>query len=153
MSGSVVRWAVPGDAEALVGLRAAMFDAMGQDPIGEAWRTAARAWFAERLAGPDLLIAVADVPGRGPVSSAMAVVERRAPSPSNPSGLAAHLSQVSTLPGHRRHGHARACLLALLAELDRREVRRTDLFATGDGEALYLDVGFRPSPYPALRRP
>ncbi|GAA2748646.1 hypothetical protein GCM10009869_01230 [Amnibacterium kyonggiense] len=83
----------------------------------------------------------------------MAVLEHRAPSPTNPAGLAAHLSQVSTLPGHRRRGHARACLSALLAELDRRGVGRTDLFATADGEALYLDLGFRASPYPALRRP
>ena len=44
-------------------------------------------------------------------------------------------------------------MTALLTALDERGVARTDLFASADGEGLYLDLGFRPSPYPALRRP
>jgi ribosomal protein S18 acetylase RimI-like enzyme len=148
-----VRIAVPADAEALVVLRAAMFDAMGQDTVGPQWRSGALAWFRERLEGDDVVVVVADPPGFGPVASAMAVLEHRAPSPTNPFGLAAHLSQVSTLPEHRRRGHARACVTALLTALDERGVARTDLFASADGEGLYLDLGFRPSPYPALRRP
>ncbi|MBW4041595.1 MAG: GNAT family N-acetyltransferase [Acidobacteria bacterium] len=147
-----VRFAVPADAAALVLLRAAMFAAMGQEVDDPAWRAAARAWFEVQLAGDGVLVAVVDLPGFGPVSSAMAVLERRAPSPTNPDGLAAHLSQVSTLREHRRRGHAGACVTALLAALDARGIVRTDLFATADGEALYLEQGFRPSPYPALRR-
>jgi ribosomal protein S18 acetylase RimI-like enzyme len=150
-----VRLADERDASALVVLRAAMFAAMGQD-VGapEApWRAAAEHWFTEVLPTGQVLVAVADVPGAGPVASAMAVLEQRAPSPTNPAGRAAHLSQVSTLPDHRRRGHARACLEALLGELDARGVLRTDLFATGEGEALYRSLGFRASPYPALRRP
>lgn len=150
---AAVRFATPSDVDALVELRAAMFDAMGQDTIGLQWRTAARAWFQERLPGADLLVTVAEPLGFGPVSCAMAVVEHRAPSPTNATGLAAHLSSVSTLPEHRRRGYARACVTALLAALDGRGVNRTDLFASEDGEALYLDLGFRASPYPALRRP
>jgi ribosomal protein S18 acetylase RimI-like enzyme len=152
MNGTV-RFATREDADALVRLRAAMFDAMGQDTAGEPWRRSAREWFAEHLRGSDVLVAVVDEHGSGPVACAMAVLERRAPSPTNPAGLAAHVSQVSTLPERRRRGYARACLTALLAALDDRGVRRTDLFATSDGEALYRGLGFRASPYPALRRP
>ena len=150
-----VRFATPADAGALVRLRAAMFTAMGQEDAGPGapWRAAAERWFAEVLPTGQVLVAVSDVPGAGPVASAMAVLEQRAPSPTNPAGRAAHLSQVSTLPEHRRQGRARACLEALLGELDVRGVARTDLFATGDGEALYRSLGFRTSPYPALRRP
>jgi ribosomal protein S18 acetylase RimI-like enzyme len=148
-----VRFATPGDAAALVSLRAAMFAAMGQDVADPGWRAAAEGWFATRLRGDDVLVAVVDEPGAGPVACAMAVLEQRAPAPTNPAGLAAHLSQVSTLPAHRRQGYARRCLELLLAALDERGVRRTDLFATGDGAALYASLGFRTSPYPALRRP
>lgn len=149
------RLARPDDAAALVALRAAMFTAMGQDVGADdaPWRTAARRWFAERLGGPEVLVAVVEADGAGPVSCAMAVLESRAPSPSNPAGRSAHLSQVSTLPAHRGRGMARACLVALLEALDERGVQRTDLFATGDGERLYRSLGFRSSPYPALRRP
>ena len=151
----VVRLAVEADAPALVLLRGAMFTAMGQDVGGPdaPWRVAAERWFAEQLPAERVLVAVAEAPGAGVVASAMAVLERRAPSPTNPVGIAAHVSQVSTLPAHRRQGHARACLQALLAELDARGAARTDLFATGEGEALHRSLGFRTSPYPALRRP
>jgi ribosomal protein S18 acetylase RimI-like enzyme len=150
-----IRLATAADAGALVRLRAAMFNAMGQETGGRhaPWRAASERWFAEVLPTGQVLVAVADVPGAGPVASAMAVLEQRAPSPTNPAGRAAHLSQVSTLPEHRRRGHARACLEALLRELDARDVLRTDLFATEEGEALYRSLGFRGSPYPALRRP
>jgi ribosomal protein S18 acetylase RimI-like enzyme len=147
------RLAGPADAAALVDLRAAMFEAMGQDVTDPVWRRAAREWFERRVAGDDLLVVVADAAGGGPVSCAMAVLEDAAPSPSDPSGRRAHLSSVSTLPDHRGQGLARACVGMLIAELDARGVRRTDLFATSEGEALYRSFGFRTSPYPALRRP
>lgn len=147
------RLAGPADAEALVALRAAMFTAMGQDVSDPAWRRAAQDWFERRLAGDRVLVVVADVEGVGPASCAMAVLEDAAPSPSDPTGRRAHLSSVSTLPAHRGAGLARACVGMLLSELDARGVRRTDLFSTADGEAIYRSLGFRTSPYPALRRP
>ena len=150
---AALRLAGPADAVALVDLRAAMFEAMGQDVTGPDWRAAARRWFERRLAGDDVLVVLADAPGGGPVSCAMAVLEDVAPSPSDPVGRRAHLSNVSTLPAHRGRGLARACVGMLVAEVDARGVRRTDLFATADGEALYRSFGFRTSPYPALRRP
>ena len=152
MTGTV-RFATPADADALVTLRASMFEAMGQDVSGPEWRAGARAWFERRLEGDGVLVAVLEVPGAGPVACAMGVLEHRAPSPTNPAGLAAHLSQVSTLAEHRRKGFARACLEALLAALDERGVARTDLFATPEGDGLYRSLGFRTSPNPSLRRP
>ena len=58
------RFATPGDAAALVVLRAAMFTAMGQDVDGAGWRAAAEDWFATHLPGDDVLVAVADEPVR-----------------------------------------------------------------------------------------
>ena len=151
----VIRLATPDDAEALVRLRAAMFVAMGQDvgPEDAPWRRAAAAWFAEHLAaGGDALAVVADVRCAGPVASALAVLVPKAPDPADPSGRSAHVSQVSTLPEHRRRGHARACLRLLLGTLDAEGIARTDLHATADGEALYRGLGFTDRPYPSLRR-
>lgn len=149
----VVREASPADAAALVRLRVAMFAAMGRDVGGEdaPWRSAAEHWFAQHL-GRDAVAFVVDGPGEGPVASALAVLLPRAPGPADPATASAHVSQVSTLPEHRRRGLARACLTALLAHLEERGVTRSDLHATADGEALYRSLGYEESPYPALRR-
>lgn len=148
-----VRLATADDATALVRLRSAMFAAMGRD-VGGAdapWRGSAAAWFARAL-GREALAVVAERPGAGVVASAMAVLVPRAPGPDDPSPFTAHVSQVSTLPEHRGRGHARACLEALLAELQDRGITRADLHATPDGEHLYRGLGFEDAPYPSLRR-
>ncbi len=153
---ALIRRATPEDAAALVALRAAMFDDMGED-TGAAdapWRVGAAAWFRRELGRVDEVAAfVAEVPDAGVVASALGLLEHPAPSPANPSGVRGHVSQVSTLPGHRRRGHARACLVALLDWFEHdTDARRLDLNATGDGEPLYRALGFVPAPYPSLRR-
>ncbi|MDH2445238.1 GNAT family N-acetyltransferase [Amnibacterium sp. CER49] len=154
MTDPIVRRAVPADAHALVELRAAMFHALGQDdgPADAPWRTAAGRWFAERLAEETgTAVFVVDVDGR-PVSCAMGLVERRAPSPANPSSTRGHVSQVSTLPEHRRQGYARACLAALLGWFETETgARFVDLHAAPDGAALYRSLGFRDAPNPGMR--
>ena len=50
---------------------------------------------------------------------------------------------MSTEPGARRQGHARAVLEALLAWLDERGVRRVDLQATPEAQALYAACDFQ----------
>lgn len=149
-----VRRATPQDADALVRLRAAMFAAMGQDPGPDdaAWRVAAAGWSAAAAEDESVVIAVAEEPGTGVVASAMAVLLPRAPSPEDVSSASAHVSQVSTLPGHRRRGHAHACLRLLLEELDRLGVVRADLHATADGERLSRALGFTEPAFRALRR-
>lgn len=153
---ALIRRATPDDAVALVALRAAMFEDMGQDTgaPGAPWRAGAAAWFRRELGRPDEVAAfVAEVPDAGVVASALGMLEHPAPSPANPAGVRGHVSQVSTLPEHRRHGHARACLVALLDWFDHDTAAgRIDLHATGDGEPLYRALRFAPSPYPSLRR-
>jgi len=153
---ALIRRATPDDADALVLLRAAMFEDMGEDTGAPdaRWRVDAAAWFHRELGRVDEVAAyVAEVVGEGVVASALGMLEHPAPSPSNPAGVRGHVSQVSTLPGHRRRGHARACLVALLDWFDHDTAAgRLDLHATGDGEPLYRSLGFAPSPYPSLRR-
>lgn len=153
---AVIRRAAPADAAALVELRAAMFADMGEDPGGPdaPWRQGAAAWFRRELSRRDEVAAfVADDADAGVVASALGLLEHPAPSPSYPAGVRGHVSQVSTLPGHRRRGYARGCLVALLGWFDHDTAAgRLDLHATGEGEPLYRSLGFAPSPYPSLRR-
>jgi GNAT superfamily N-acetyltransferase len=59
---------------------------------------------------------------------------------------------MSTLPAHRRRGHARACLEALLEWFrDETEARVITLNATRDGIALYRSVGFTEPRFAALQ--
>jgi GNAT superfamily N-acetyltransferase len=152
---AVIRRAVPADAAALAALRAAMFADMGEDAGGPhaAWRLDAVAWFERELRrGGEVAAFVAEVPDTGVVASALGLLEHPAPSPANPAGVRGHVSQVSTLPAHRRRGYARGCLVALLDWFEHETAAgRLDLHATGDGEALYRSLGFAPSPYPSLR--
>lgn len=149
----MARRATAADAVALAGLRAAMFGAMGDDVGGDdaPWRSAARAWFAVAVDDDAVLVTVAEEDG-AVVSSAVAVLVPRAPSPDDPAAASAHVSQVSTLPDHRGRGHARACLALLLDLLEQRGVRRADLHATRQGDALYRSLGFVDAPNPGLRR-
>lgn len=148
-----VRLATAADAAALARLRAAMLQAMGRDvgPEDAPWRTAAAAWFAAEP-GRSAVAVVAEAPGEGVVASALAVLLPRPPGPDASTPFAAHVSQVSTRPEHRRRGHARACLRLLLELLEARGIERADPHATADGDALYRGPGFRDSPYPSLRR-
>jgi len=152
---ALVRRAGPADVAGLVELRAQMLLAMGTDVTadGGRWRSAAAEWFARRMDDPATFAAfVAQLPGGGLVSGAAGACESRAPSPSNPSGVHGHVSNVSTLPGHRRRGYARACLVELLDWFARdTRARVLDLSATGDGAALYRDLGFGPPRFEPMR--
>ena len=152
---TAARRAGPDDAAAVVELRAAMYRALGDDPgpLEAPWRAAALAWFTRNLASDGrAAVFVVDGPDGRPVACAMGLLEARAPSPTNPSGLRGHVSQVSTADAYRRRGYARACLTALLAwfEADT-DSRIIDLHASGEGETLYRSLGFQGAPFPALR--
>lgn len=153
-----VRRAASADAAGLVRLRALMLAAMGHDVGGPGapWRSAALAWFGERLAlpgGRDFAAFVVDDPALGVVSCAVGTCDRHAPGPATLTGRRGHVFNVSTDPRHRGLGHARACLVALLAWFDTDAgVAGIDLNATGDGVGLYTSLGFAPPRWPALRR-
>lgn len=149
-----VRRATPADAEALVILRALMFEAMGTpaDDLGDAtWREGAARWFAERVDDPLVRLVVAEVDGEV-VASAVGEVTRLIPGPSTPDGAVGLVSNVATLPGHRGRGLATACTDAVLDWLvTETGVTRIDLFATPDGARIYAARGFVTSPFPAMR--
>ncbi|WP_199923399.1 GNAT family N-acetyltransferase [Streptomyces sp. NRRL F-5123] len=151
----IVRRADPEDADALVELRALMLTEMGM-AVGGAdahWRVAARSWYAEHLVRPGEFAAfVVDDPEAGVVSSAVGTCDRHTPGPTNLSGLHGHVSNVSTHPDHRRRGHARACLAALLDWFaTSTEARVINLNATGQGIGLYQSLGFDVPRHPALQ--
>ncbi len=152
---AVLRRADASDAIALVTLRVAMHESMGE-PVGgpdDPWRAAAVRWFERWLPRTAEVAAfVVDEPGVGAVACALGALQHHVPSPTNPVGVRGHVSQVSTLPAFRRRGHARACLGALLDWFEHEtDARRVDLHATSDGDAMYRSLGFVPSPYPSLR--
>jgi GNAT superfamily N-acetyltransferase len=131
------------DAAALVRLRALMLSAMGSDPSVPGWAQACEAAFARRLAEPDRFAAwVVDVDG-SPVASGVGWLEEHLPSPAAPDGRRGHVASMSTEPAHRRQGHGRAVLEALLEWFTDAGVRRVDLRATPDGRGLYERLGFR----------
>jgi GNAT superfamily N-acetyltransferase len=155
VSGPVVREAVHGDAAALVGLRALMFEAMGTDPAllaDPAWRLAAHGWFVDRVEMPHVRAVVAEVDGEV-ASGAVGEVTALIPGPTCPNGSVGLISNVATFEPHRGRGLAAACtddVLRWFAE--RTDVTRVDLFATEAGARLYRPRGFSASPFPAMRR-
>ena len=131
------------DAADLVRLRAVMLSEMGSDSSAPGWARACEAAFARRLAEPDGFAAwVVDVDGSA-VASGVGWLEEHLPSPSAPDGRRGHVASMSTEPGHRRQGHGRAVLDALLGWFAKAGVARVDLRATPDGRALYERAGFR----------
>jgi GNAT superfamily N-acetyltransferase len=150
-----VRRAKPDDAEALVRLRGLMLEAMGLD-IGGAeapWREVALRYFAAGLASPETFAAfVVDDPEAGVVAGAAGHCNLHPPSPKDLSTTRGNLYNVSTEPAFRRRGLARACVIALLDWYrDETDVGQVELHATEYGDALYRELGFVDSTYPAQR--
>ncbi|MCU7823056.1 GNAT family N-acetyltransferase [Kitasatospora sp. DSM 101779] len=164
-----VRPAGAADAPELVRLRALMFAAMAaapgdgpEEPGGEGpdgpWRATAERMLRERLAVPGelrtLQAYVVDDPDRPGRLAACAIgtLEERLPAPGHPDGRFGFVFTVSTDPGRRRRGHARACIEALIGWFDGRRVTRIDLHATADGEDLYRGLGFGEHARPLSRQ-
>lgn len=150
-----VRRAKPDDADALVRLRGLMLAAMGAEIGGPdaPWREAGRHWFAEQLSSPGTFAAyVVDDPAVGVVAGAAGNVYVHPPGPKDITTLRGHLYNVSTEPGFRRRGLARACVVALMDWFrDETAVGQVELHATPDGIDLYRALGFIEASYPTLR--
>jgi ribosomal protein S18 acetylase RimI-like enzyme len=144
--GRKVRRAEAVDAADLVRLRAQMLADMGRAAGGDAdpWRARAEDWFADRLVrGREFASFVVDDPDDGVVACSAGICDFHAPGPGNLTGVRGHVFNVSTFPAHRKRGHARACLEALLEWFrDETEARVINLNATPDGIALYRSAGF-----------
>lgn len=150
------RIAGPGDAEEIVRLRAIMlaewFDTEGEQP----WKTAAVEAVRRRLAEdePTMGVTVVDArDGSGRLAAcAVGTISERLPAPFNPSGRYGWVFNVVTDAEWRRRGYSRACVEALLAWFDGRDVPVVELLATEQGGGLYERLGFTVSPEPAMRR-
>jgi GNAT superfamily N-acetyltransferase len=153
--GRKVRRAVAADAADLVRLRAQMLADMGRSVGDDAdpWRASAEDWFADRLVREQEFAAfVVDDPDDGVVACSAGICDFRAPGPGNLTGVRGHVFNMSTLPAHRRRGHARACLEALLDWFrDETAARVINLNATPDGIALYRSASFTEPRFAALQ--
>ena len=152
---ALIRRATAADADGLMRLRAVMFQGMGipPGPADAPWRSSAAAWFRESAGSPGFAAFVADDPADGVVSVATGAVESWTPGPRTPSGIVGRVFNVATLPPHRRRGHARRCLAALLAWFDdETQAHRLELHASGDGIELYRALGFEVYEHPTMRR-
>ena len=130
-----------------------MFNAMGHSDVHQpGWRQAFIDWAGAALATDDVVAFVAVDSAAGAVSCALGQVSRHAPSPHNPAGLSARISNVVTVPAFRGRGLARGCLEALVEWYrTSTEVYDLNLSATSDGAFLYRSVGFEECEYPSMR--
>jgi ribosomal protein S18 acetylase RimI-like enzyme len=130
------------DIEALLRLRAVMFDAMNIDYERADWETACRRILLDGLSSGDLVAVVAEADDGRVVASGIGAVRRWLPSPDNPSGLRGYIGSVATDEDWRRQGIGRQVIECLIETLRGRGVAEIDLHATEDSEELYRAIGF-----------
>ncbi len=138
---ATLRRATVGDAAALTRLRAFMHEAMGDRPT-VAWRQRCEQDLARRLGSRSFAAYVVEVDGLV-VSGGCGWLEEHLPSPYQLDGRRGHVASMSTEPAHRRQGHGRSVLEALMGWFTEQQVPRVDLRATPDGRPLYEACGFR----------
>ena len=149
------------DAAELVRLRGVLMGVL-TDGTANGWQESSRRILRRRLAeaAPTMAGFVVDASdstghaseGGGRLAAcAVGVVEERLGAPRNPQGLTGYVFNVATDPGHRRHGHARACTVALLDWFRSQGVGPVDLRATAEAEPLYASLGFERTDDPWMR--
>lgn len=138
------RRATSADARELVRLRQVMFTSLGSAPSDDTWTRKCLGAFAGRLEhDPSFAAFVIGVPGSGPLlSCAVGEYTRRLPGPRSTAANVGHVHSVITDPSHRRNGHGRACLIALLEWLTEHDCSHVQLRASVEGHALYEQLGF-----------
>ncbi|GGW30332.1 GNAT family N-acetyltransferase [Streptomyces caelestis] len=150
---SVVRRALPEDAEEVLRLRQIMIDSLFGDPA-TAWHGESLPTLKARLAEADGKFAafVVDHPERpGTLASLVAgTIDYRIGKSGDPQGMVGFVFSVATDPSARRRGYARACTTTLLEWFRERGARRVQLTASPEAEPLYVSLGFRPKPDPLL---
>ncbi|MFC3576660.1 GNAT family N-acetyltransferase [Streptomyces yaanensis] len=155
---SLVRRAVPEDAEELLRLRQVMIDSVftaGSSGSATQWHAESLPTVRRRLADPDGGFAafVVDHPERPEALAALVAgtIEYRIGRAGNPHGRVGHVFSVATDPDARRRGYARACMETLLDWFRERDVRQVDLNASAQAEPLYASLGFVRKPDPSMR--
>lgn len=147
------RPATVADIDELIRLRGVMFSSMDIDPRPEVWADAATRMLTAGLADGSAYVSVVDHPDRpGLVASGVATIERRLPSPNNPSGWHGYIASIATDEPFRRQGLARRIMVDLLDWLAAQGVTSTSLHATPLGAPLYRQLGFAEPRSIELRR-
>ncbi|HEU4394543.1 MAG TPA: GNAT family N-acetyltransferase [Planctomycetota bacterium] len=140
-----VRIATLRDVPVLARQRVGMFLTMGiRIPAAERARIerGTRAFLRRAIPAGEFVGWVAEVDG-APVSGGGLLLRRLMPRPGFPRGfLEAHVLSVFTEDGHRRQGHARAVMEAIVRWCRARRVARVTLHASRVGRPLYLSMGF-----------
>ena len=137
------------------GSRALMYESMGTVSSQlTTWRAVTGEVLRAELGSdhPEVMVYVIDADDGGLAACATGMVHRRLPSPTNPTTLAGHVSNVCTDTAYRRRGYARACMTGLLNWFATRGITRVDLRTSAEAEPLYESLGFRRTSDPAMRR-
>ncbi|WP_406727709.1 GNAT family N-acetyltransferase [Streptomyces sp. GD-15H] len=150
---TLVRRAVPGDAEEVLRLRQVMIDSMPRSSPSTDWHADSLPVLRARLAETDGTFAafVVDHPDRHGLAALVAgTIDYRIGGAHNPHGTDGYVFSVATDPDARRRGYARACVEALLEWFRERGARRVRLTSSTQAEPLYASLGFTRKPDPLL---
>jgi ribosomal protein S18 acetylase RimI-like enzyme len=145
-----IRRAELDDVETIVRHGARMFESMGARDLQ--WVPVAERALRDGLQHERMVAVVAEDPiaSQRLVSSAVAVLWQRLPTPWNETGSSAYVQYVWTEPEHRRRGIARRVLDELIRSLRDAGVAGVDLNAAPMAQSLYAAEGFKPSRNPAM---
>ncbi|WP_405925781.1 GNAT family N-acetyltransferase [Streptomyces sp. NBC_00035] len=152
---SLVRRAVPEDAEEVLRLRQVMIDSVFATESSSAWHADSLPTVRRKLADPDGDFAafVVDHPDRPDALAALVAgtIDYRIGRAGNPHGGIGYVFSVATDPDARRRGYARASMETLLDWFRERGVTAVDLNASAEAEPLYVALGFVRKPDPSMR--
>ncbi|WP_371549638.1 GNAT family N-acetyltransferase [Streptomyces sp. NBC_00554] len=152
---SLVRRAVPEDAEEVLRLRQVMIDSVFATEPSTAWHAESLPTVRRKLADPDGNFAafVVDHPDRPDTLAALVAgtIDYRIGRAGNPHGAIGYVFSVATDPDARRRGYARASMETLLDWFRERGVAAVDLNASAEAESLYVALGFVQKPDPSMR--
>ncbi|MFE9018559.1 GNAT family N-acetyltransferase [Streptomyces sp. NPDC007808] len=151
---SLVRRAMPEDAEEVLRLRQVMIDALPGGDSSTQWHAESLPVLRARLgeADGDFAVFVVDHPARPGALAALVVgtVDYRIGKAGNPRGLSGYVFSVATDPQARRRGYARACMEELLVWFRERGAGQVMLTASPEAEPLYASLGFVHKPDPTM---
>ncbi|MBE0635275.1 GNAT family N-acetyltransferase [Candidatus Bipolaricaulota bacterium] len=138
----MIRPATIADIDALIGLRVAMFEAMGTptDVLSRAVDPM-RDYFEQHLPTGAFRVWIAVHQAR-PIASIGLVIHSVPPSPRNTVGKEAYIMNLVTLPEHRHRGIAKRLLLHVLDVARSEGAPKASLHASAAGRPVYERLGF-----------
>ncbi|WP_461071065.1 GNAT family N-acetyltransferase [Streptomyces pseudoechinosporeus] len=152
---SLVRRAVPEDAEEVLRLRQVMIDSVFAVDSSTEWHAQSLPTVRTKLADDegDFAAFVVDHPDRPGALAALVAgtIEYRIGRAGNPHGCVGYAFSVATNPDVRRRGYARACMESLLDWFREKGATQVDLNASAEAEPLYASMGFVRKPDPSMR--